>query len=304
MFTSKLSNAINRYDQYGIMRVNALQSVMVTICMFLVNFIFGPPYMDQLLPIFLIGIIAASSSPSYIRRQQIIAIFVALAIIWYICVNLVVNHNLATVIMNGFLLSVVFWLGKKIRVFAAIALVCYLLGILLPPLNVSGSFYIYYNLITMCAIYLVAVLAFMNLFPKIYYKRIWVRALYLCLNELVVIQRSIASGETNFANSQHLIGIYRITSSVTQKEFTFAARRTNISLLRIYTYMTTLRTQLLLINPQALLHSADLCENLCEKISQGEIIQANALLIPGLPNGIKFALQQLIMIWNRTCLKI
>lgn len=304
MFISKLSNVINRYDQYGIMRVNALQSLMVTICIFLVNFIFGPPYINQLLPIFLIGIIAGSGSPSYIRRQQIIAIFVIIAIIWYICVNLVVNHNLATVIVNGFLLCVMFWLGKKIPIFAAIALICYLLGLILPPLNVSGSFYVYYDFISMCGIYLIIVLAFMNLFPKIYYQRIWIRAFYLCLQELSTIQRQLASGETNFVNSKHLIGMYRITSSVTQKEFTLAIRRTNISLLRIYTYMTTLRTQLLPINPQALIHGANLCDELCQNIVSGNKIDVNSGLITELPNEIKFALQQLTRVWNKTCLKI
>lgn len=304
MFIFRLSNVINRYDQYGIMRVNALQSLMVTIGIFLVNFIFSPPYINQLLPIFLIGIIAASSSPSYIRRQQIVASFIVIAIIWYICVNLVVNHNLATIIINGLLLSIMFWLGKKAPIFAAIALICYLLGVILPPLKVSGSFYVYYNLIVMCGIYLIIVLAFMNLFPKIYYQRIWIRAFYLCLKELSLIQRNLAGGETNFVNSKHLIGMYRITSNITQKEFTRAIRRTNISLLRIYTYMTTLRTQLLPINPQALLQSANLCDELCQQIVNGNKIDVNSKLITELPNEIKFALQQLTRIWNETCLKI
>jgi hypothetical protein len=304
MSISRLSEALNRYDQYGIIRVNTFQTLYLTICIFLVNFIFGPPYMNQLLPIFMLGIIAAGSSPSYIRRQQIVIIFTVLAIIWYVCVNLVVNHNLATVIMNGFLLSLVYWLGKKIPIFAAIALVCYLLGAILPALKVSGSFYVYYNLIAICGLYLLITLAFMNLFPKVYYNRIWVRAFYLSLNELANIQRALAYGETNFANSKHLRGIYRITSGLTQKEFTFGARRVNISLLRIYTYMTTLRTKLLPINPQALLQSADLCDHLCKKIASGERVQASALQITDLPDGIKFALQQLIIVWNKTCLKV
>jgi hypothetical protein len=250
------------------------------------------------------GIIAAGSSPSYIRRQQTVVVFTVLAIIWYICVNLVVNHNLATVIMNGFLLSLLFWLGRKIPLFAAIALVCVLLGIILPPLKVSGSFYLYYNLIVMCGVYLLITLAFMNLFPRIYYNRIWVRAFYLSLNELANIQRALAHGETNFANSKHLIGIYRITSGLTQKEFTLGARRVNISLLRIYTYMTTLRTKLLPINPQALLQSADLCDLLYKKITNREMLQPNALQVTDLPDGIKYALQQLIIVWNRTCSKV
>jgi hypothetical protein len=304
MFISRLSEALNRYDPYGIIRVNTFQTFYLTICIFLVNFIFGPPYINQLLPIFLMGIIAAGSSPSYIRRQQTVVVFTVLAIIWYICVNLVVNHNLATVIMNGFLLSLLFWLGRKIPLFAAIALVCVLLGIILPPLKVSGSFYLYYNLIVMCGVYLLITLAFMNLFPRIYYNRIWVRAFYLSLNELANIQRALAHGETNFANSKHLIGIYRITSGLTQKEFTLGARRVNISLLRIYTYMTTLRTKLLPINPQALLQSADLCDLLYKKITNREMLQPNALQVTDLPDGIKYALQQLIIVWNRTCSKV
>lgn len=118
------------------------------------------------------GIIAAGSSPSYVRRQQIVITFTGLAVIWYICVNLVVNHDLATVIVNGFLLSLLYWVGRKVPLFAAITLICYLSGIIIPPLKVSGSFYAYYNLIVMCIIYLVVIIAFMNLFPKVYYKRI------------------------------------------------------------------------------------------------------------------------------------
>ena len=211
MFISRLSEALNRYDPYGIIRVNTFQTLYLTICIFLVNFIFGPPYINQLLPVFLIGVVAAGSSPSYIRRQHIVVIFTTIAILWYICVNLTANHNLATIIMNGFLLSLSYWLGKKIPLFAAIALIGFLLGLILPPLKISGSFYVYYNLIVMCGVYLLIILAFMNLFPKIYYRRIWVRAFYLSLNELANIQRSLASGKTNFANSKHLIGIYRLT---------------------------------------------------------------------------------------------
>lgn len=304
MFISRLSEALNRYDPYGIVRVNTFQTLYLTICIFLVNFIFAPPYINQLLPVFLIGIIAGGSSPSYLRRQQIVAIFTALAIIWYICVNLVANHNLATVIVNGFLLSLMYWLGRKTPLFAAIALICFLLGIILPPLKISGSFYVYYNLIVMCGVYLLITLAFINLFPKFYYNRIWVRAFYLSLNELANIQRALAHGETNFTNSKHLIGIYRITSGLTQKEFTFGARRVNISLLRIYTYMTTLRTKLIPINPQALLQIADLCDLLCQKITNREMLQSNDLQATDLPDGIKYALQQLIIVWNRTCSKV
>ena len=304
MSISKLSDALNKYDQYGIIRVNTFHTLYVFICIFLVNFMFGPPYINQLLPIFGMGIIAAAASPSHIRKQQIVVLFIVIAIIWYICVNLVVNHNLATVIVNGFLLSLLYWLGRKIQFFAAIALICYLLGLILPPLNVSGNFDVYYNLIVMCIIYLIVIIAFMNLFPRVYYNRIWARAFYLCLHESVTIQRTLAAGETNFANSKHLIGLYRITSGLTQKEFTFSARRVNISLLHISSYMTALRTQILPINSQALLQSADICEQLCQKITLSESIQADYLAIADLPDGIKFSLQQLIIVWNKICLKI
>jgi hypothetical protein len=265
---------------------------------------FGPPYMNQLLPVFGIGIIAAGTSPSYQRRQQIVAVFVVIAIIWYICVNLVVNHDLATVIVNGFLLSLLFWLGRKIPLFAAIALVCYLLGIILPPLKVSGNFGVYYNLIAMCTIYLIVIIAVMNLFPRVYYNRIWVRAVYLSIGELTNILRLLARGETDFANSKHLIGLYRITSGLTQKEFTFCGRRVNIALLRIYSYLTTLKMQVLPINSAALLAAAELCDNLCLQVTRGEKISANAWLITDLPEDIKFALQQLIIVWNKTCSKV
>lgn len=304
MFISKLSEALNRYDQYGIIRVNTFQTVYVIICLFLVNFIFGPPYMNQLLPILGIGIIASGTSPSYRRRQQIVAFFVVIAIVWYICVNLVVNHNLATVIVNGFLLSLLFWLGKKIPLFAGIALICYLLGIILPPLKVSGNFGVYYNLIVMCAIYLIVVIAAMNLFPRIYYNRIWARAVYLSLAELSNILRLLACGEYNFASSKHLIGLYRITSGLTQREFTFSGRRVNIALLRIYSYLTTLKMQLLPINSQSLLAVADFCDKLGTQITCGEKISANAWLIEDVPDNIKFALQQLILVWNKTCSKV
>ena len=304
MFISKLSNALNRYDQYGIIRVNTLHTLYLTICIFLINFIFSPPFITQLMPIFLMGIIAAGSSPSYIRRQQIVAVFTALAIIWFVCVNLVANHNLATLLVNIFLLSVLYWIGRKIPIFGAIALVCYILGIILPPLNVSGSFYVYYNLVVMCGIYLIAIIACMNLFPRIYYHRIWVRAFYLCLTELAKIQRSIAEGEIKFSNSKHLIGLYRITSGLTRTEFKFGARRVNISLLRLYTYMTTLRTGLFSVNQQTLLEGAQLCDNLSQKICNGEKLNISAFTINGLPNEIKYALQQLILVWNRTCLKV
>lgn len=300
----KLNEALNRYDQYGIIRVNTFQTLYLIICLFLVNFIFGPPYMNQLLPILGIGIIAAGASPSYRRRQQIVALFVVIAIIWYISVNLVVNHDVATVIVNAFLLSLLYWLGRKIPLFAGIALVCYLLGIILPPLKISGSFGVYYNLIAMSAIYLIVVIAAMNLFPRVYYNRIWVRAVYLSVSELTTILRLLASGNGDFADSKHLIGLYRITSGLTQKEFTFCGRRVNIALLRIYSYLTALKMQVLPTNSAALLAAAELCDSLCLHITRGERVPANASQIEDLPQNIKFALQQLIIVWNKTCSRV
>ncbi len=304
MFISKLCNALNRYDQYGIIRVNTFSSLYLTIAMFLLNFIFSPPHINQLLPIFLVGIVAAGSSPSYIRRQQIVVLFTGIALIWYICINLVVHHNLATVIMNGFLLSLVYSIGKKIPIFAAIALVCYLLSIILPPIKVSGSFAVYYNLIFMFSLYLLIVLMLMNLFPRVYYYRIWARALFLCLQELALIQRSLADGKINFAYPQHLIGIYRITSGLSQKEFTTDARRINISLLRLYTYLTSVKVQLMPLDAQALLGGAAVCDEICHKIAKGKAIPADTWQILNVPNGIKYAMQQLILGWNKACLKI
>ena len=75
-------------------------------------------------------------------------------------------------------------------------------------------------------------------------------------------------------------------------------------MLRIYTYMTTLRSKLLPVNPQVLLQSADICDLLCQKIVNREMLQLNMLQTTGLPDGIKYALQQLITVWNRKCSKV
>jgi hypothetical protein len=58
------------------------------------------------------------------------------------------------------------------------------------------------------------------------------------------------------------------------------------------------------MNSSALLQSADICEELYRKIAIGKTIKADALQILDLPDGIKYALQQLILIWNKTCLKV
>ena len=185
----KLSDALNHYDQYGIIKVNTFQTFYVTICMFLVNFIFGPPFITQLLPILELVLLLLEAHPVICARQQIVTLFVTIAVIWYICVNLVVNHNLYNN-SKCLLLSLLYWIGRKVPLFAGIALICYLLGIVFSPLKVSGNFSVYYNLIVMSLIYLLVVIAAMNLFPRVYYNRIWVRAVYLSLQELVVIQRT------------------------------------------------------------------------------------------------------------------
>lgn len=303
MFTSKLSNAINRYDPYGIMRVNALQSLMVTICILLVNFIFSPPYIQQLLPIFVVGLIASATSASYLRRQQIVIAFSIIAMIWTIAMNLVLNHNLASVLMTGFLLSGMFLIGKKIPLFASIAVLCYILGVVLPPIKSSGSIYAYYNFIAMTVVILILIIAFMNLFPRVYYLRIWVRAYSLCLKELAVSMRELTRDDTKIQNFTHLTAIYRITLGLTHKEYTFAARKVNISLLTIYKFFTTMRMGLLELNQAQLLEIAQTCENLYQKISHDQPLTQTISNTTELPRGIYYALNQLILQWNKLCSK-
>ena len=301
MYISKLSDAINRYDQYGIMRVNALQSLMVTICIFLVNFLFSPPYMQQLMPIFFIGLIAAATSPSFIRRQQIIIVITTIIVIWAIAMNLVLKHNIASVLMTGMLLSILFIIGKKIPVLATVAVVCYMICTSLPPINPSGNIYAYYNFIVMTAVFLLLVMVFMNLFPRVYYLRIWLRAYSLCLKELALALRELALGELNTKYFKHLTAIYRITSGLSNKEYTFAARKVNISLLRIYKFITAMRMAIIPLNTLQLLAIAQICDDLYQQITDDRPLQQLPANTANLPCGIYYALQQLILQWNKLC---
>lgn len=303
MSTSKLSDAINRYDQYGIMRVNALQSLMVTICMFLVNFIFSPPYIQQLMPLFLIGLIAAATSPSFIRRQQIVILMTIIVSIWLIAMSLVQKHNVASVLLTGILLSSMFVMGKKIPILGSIAVTCYMTGTILPQLSPSGNIYVYYDFIVMTSIFLMLIIVFMNFFPRVYYLRIWLRVYCLSLKELSQAMRDLAKDELTIKKFRHLAAMHQITSGLSKKEYTFAARRINISLLRIYKYFTAVRMNAILLDKIQLLEIAQICDDLYLKISEDQPLKPLVDNSAGFSKDIYYAIEQLVLQWNKLCSK-
>lgn len=301
MYLSTISDAINRHDQYGILRVNAFQSFVVSVCIFLVNFIFSPPYMQQLMPMFFVGLVGAATSPSFVRRQLIVITVTVIIAIWLMATSLVIKHNAASVLLTGFLISLTFLLGKKIPLLGGLAVTFFMADAMLPQISPSGSLYAYYNFIVMTAIFLLLVIVFMNFFPKVYYLRIWVRAYCLCLKELASAMRALANGEMDARSLKHIPALYRITAGLSKRENNFATRKVNILLLRIYKYFTSMRMDLLPLNTLQLLEMANIFDELYQKISDGLPLSQIPANTTNLPAKIYYAVQQLILQWNKLC---
>ena len=326
MFISKLSEFINKQDPYGQFRVNAFQTLVVLVCLFFVNFIFSPPHMQDLIAILSFGFIGSASMISYNKRQYMVAAFCIVGMIYAILINLVREYNLYTVLMVGFGMSSLFWLSRKIPMLAGMAAMVNMLGITMVKIKVGGNSYVYFNYIVLICFYLLLALAFMNIFPRIYYFRIWLRAYYLALGEFEIRFRALAHHDYTQAEAPltHFIRLNSFTRELGYKEFGFSARRIDIILSQLCNYLIASRNNVVTLNSSGYLLLADACKELQAGISDNKSLNLltqqfqdynhasyesintnlNKDLYQQVPMHIISAFAKLTTLWNQLCLKM
>ncbi len=326
MFISRLSEFINRQDPYGQYRVNAFQTLVVLVCLFLVNFIFSPPHMQDLIAILSFGFIGSASMISYNKRQYMVAAFCIVGMIYAILINLVREYNLYTVLMVGFGMSSLFWLSRKIPMLAGMAAMVNMLGITMVKIKVGGNGYVYLNYVVLISFYLILALAFMNIFPRIYYFRIWLRAYYLALGEFEMRFRALAHQNHIQAGAPltHFIRLNSFTRELGYKEFGFPARRIDILLSQLCNYLIASRNSVVTLNSNGYLLLAEACKELQAGISCNKSLSFHTQqfskynnaafknintdidkeLNQQLPPHIISAFAKLATLWNQLCLKM
>ena len=302
MLITKLTQVIDSIDPYGHRRVNALQILFVIICLFFMNLFFSPPYFQQLIMIFMGAFLCTAEIINYNQRQIYVGVFCLLTIICAILINLVKEYNYASVLMVGFMLSSLYLAAKKFPQLFIMIIMLYMFSVAVVQIKVGGSYYVYINYILLLSVYTLVDIAFMNLFPRIYYFRVWLRAYCLSLQE---IEQSIHNLVTNSGTTQtnHLIAMNKYTLSLNYKDHGFSARKTNILLLDLHNFLIVYKQNTTVAKPLELMQIAAICADIRKSIAHHSPIDLTTIQFINLPNNIANSLQQLIYIWNKLCLK-
>jgi hypothetical protein len=307
MFISKLNKALNYYDPYGQLRVNSFQTLTVLICFFLINFIYSPPYLETLIIILAFGLLGTAKIVSFYKRQQATIIFSVVTTIYAILVNMVREYNFLSVLMVGFGMGTMFLLSRKFPFMAGIAVMANLLAVVVIKFPSAGNSYVYLNFIILICFYLIICLGIMNLFPRVYYVRVWLRACFLTLDAFDEYFRiSAIDGDTPLDDRKikHFITLNSFTRNISIKDHGFRLRRMNILIMKLYMFLIAARNNVAISTETELITIANALKEICLAISESRPCTNTALTTKIKDSKQYVILEELRSSWNKLCSKI
>lgn len=232
----KLKTALDTYDPYGLYRVNAFQTLFVITGLFLINAVFNFPQFTILMNLPIFGMLAICVSMGYGERLKTMLIYSIATIIYSVMLSIVQNYRFLTVLTVGIMILLFFTLSKKkypilLGIIPIVHIAAY--TTLIVPFADSAQLTRWILGLIITAGVGIGLLA---LFPRHYFFRIWLRVLYLSINELDEKLRSHRDIDitTSPLLFKHLNRVPIYTAMLSNKENGFAARRISLSLTRIY----------------------------------------------------------------------
>lgn len=305
----KITNVVNAYDPYGNLRVNTLQSMVMLSFLVMLNAIINLPQFNSILTIALFGVWSINSIVGYEARIKGLCIFSGVIIPYALLLGLVHNDTVTTILLTGLVIFFLFKLARNRfpQLLAMIPLIQILDYTMLKiPVARWG------NLFHWAGVYLLACLlmiGFLIIFPRIYFFRIWLRAVYLAVEELENrLKFCEESPEFSIAQPtlKHLPRILEFTSMLSNKDYGFSARRIGLKV------MSLSAASMALISKTTQLDTDDIDQLriLFEKLRYGMANTKPVENISSIKTTNGFCMQfyqdicYIIHVWNQLCLKL
>ena len=311
MFTSKINflrQTLEDYDPYGFLRVVATQTLFVAIGLFLINFIFYPPYFETLVILPAFGFIAIATVINFDQRMLIMGIFCGICISYACILNIIQIYSLMMILSVGFFIGSLFLISKNkypllLPIIPVIQAVTY--RFLIPPIQ-GDPFHVVSTFVNYGFMILLTI-GLMSLFPRIYFFRIFLRALYLTIEELNE-KMTMSVTQPNHTHPfvlKHLVGLQDHAYALSRKDHGFSAKRIALSIMKFYAFVIAVEHRVEHITPIDLIDLS----NGCHLIQNGlrdyrciENIPSTNSSNPSVQEAYS-NLVNIIKIWNVLCLK-
>ncbi len=307
-YRESIQKKIDSYDPYGIMRVNALQSVTVVICLLFVDGFYDLPGFGESITLPVLALVITGTMFGYYPRLKAI-LFFCLASIFYTAIFCCVKNYISLlVLVTGIGVASFFALSRKFYppFLNMIALIQVVASVLCQSPN-SGDWYIILRIIFDLTAITILMLIFFYFFPKKYFFRVWQRAFYYSMKEFAEKFNSINLNQINPQQLLlvHAIRLFSLTDSLSYKENGLFARRIALILTKMYTSLAALANRTISIETHELKEFVRICQQFSLAISDNYPLYPIYLIDSDNDHFLRLKknLNQAIHTWNKLCLQ-
>lgn len=300
-------NRFNEYDPYGIMRVNALQSIIVMIGILVVNGFYQLPSFSLALNLPVLALVIIGTVYGYFPRLKAIIVFCLSSIIYTVLFCFVKNYISLLVLVTGVVIACLFAFSRKFypTFLNMIALVQVVASMFAQGTSSSDVYEIVRLVLDLISMTVLTII-FMYFFPKIYFFRVWKRALYLSIKELGEKFNSINLNQINTQHLLlvHLVRLFNLTDSLSYQENGLFARRIVLLLTEVYTSLAALASRTISIEPPELQTFVSLCNQFCHALTNNYPLYFVYTVESNNPHFLILQknFNKTVQTWNKLCL--
>lgn len=305
---SALQKALNSYDPYGFMQVSAAQASFVTVGLFLINFAFALPNFTDVFILPAFGLIIIATERDFDRRIIQFIIFCLLSIIYGILLTIVHEYRYFVVITVGIVIFSYYMLSKKLDylkfMIPFIQAVAYTHYIIPHGGNWSQLMVLIINNIAILA----CAVGLLCLFPRIYFFRIWLRALQYTLKEFETNISAFNSKQLdiNQTITKHLLEMQDFSYALGKKAHGFSAQKIALRCMSIYVFFIAVINQVQPVTKHELQELSHVFSRLYHVISINKTLEHIQFVPTENEQLLKIhrKLLGIIREWNRLCQSI
>lgn len=308
MLAAGIKNRLDQYDPYGFFRVSSAQALYLITFLFILNFIFQIPDFNYVIQIPLFGLLIFNVEPDFNKRILNMLTFCGICVIYSLLLSIVYNYRILVIAMVGSVILSLFSLSRKYP--RLLPMICPIHAItytaLISPTN--GNIYQIANLLLANSVVIALALIIMYSFPKVYFLRIWLRAVYLSIEEMGQIFLLYADDKLipQKLTFKHLTKMNDYTNSLNNYQYQMSVKKISLKLINLYTFLIAVTSEVAIIDKQEIYAIAKTCNLLCLSIKNEQQLSYVYFHNSNNPHLLKleYDLNYIIKVWNKLCLTI
>ena len=306
MFILKpIKNWFNNYDHYGVMAVSSMQAVFISISALIINFLFSPPHLSQLLT-FGAGLLMVMAMESNFNKRLFNVILAGiLSIAYSLLLSSVQNYRGLMLIIIALFIASIFAVSRRYPLLAGMVLIIHLNVYTAMIFPFAGNWNIFSNYLLSAALVIMIVALGIILFPPIYYLRVYLRSVHLLLAEFSYHFSDLAKHTENPDSLHHFSKMCNFSNSLTFKNQGINARRITISLINLHSFYSLALNNLVECSNSEFAEIALKCRELSQAISQQSMLKPTPFQNITAENKILYQLSHdfhvLTIAWNKIC---